>query len=59
MFIPDPKFYPSQIPDPTTAKKYGGGGGGGLVVLPFFVATNHKTENYFIFEREKKKYKPI
>jgi hypothetical protein len=38
MFIPDPDFYPSRIPDPKTAakarceKKF--------VVIPFFVATN-------------------
>jgi len=38
MFIPDPDFYPSRIPDPKTAinekgeKKF--------VVIPFYVATN-------------------
>jgi hypothetical protein len=37
MFIPDPDFYPSRIPDPKTAtkervKKF--------VVIPLFVATN-------------------
>jgi hypothetical protein len=38
MFIPDPDFYPSRIPDPKTAtkermeKKF--------VVIPCFVATN-------------------
>jgi hypothetical protein len=38
MFIPDPDFYPSRIPDPKTAtkerreKKF--------VVIPIFVATN-------------------
>jgi hypothetical protein len=54
MFIPDPDFDPSQIPDPITAKK-----GGKFVVQPNFVATNHKTENYFTFEREKNKCEPI
>jgi hypothetical protein len=39
MFIPDPgsDFFPSRIPDPTTAKKEKGEKS---VVLPFFVATN-------------------
>jgi hypothetical protein len=32
MFIPDPDFYPSRIPDPTTAAKEEGEK---LVVLPF------------------------
>jgi hypothetical protein len=31
--IPDPDFYPSKIPDPTTAPKEEG-------EIPFFVATN-------------------
>ncbi len=42
MFIPDPDFYPSripdQIPDPKTAKKERGEKK--LVVIPFYVATN-------------------
>jgi hypothetical protein len=38
MFILDPDFYPSRIPDPTTALKEGGGGI--FFVLPVFVGTN-------------------
>jgi hypothetical protein len=38
VFIPDSDFYPSRIPDPTTAPKEGGGGGF-FLVLPFFFAT--------------------
>jgi hypothetical protein len=34
LFIPDPDFYPSRIPDPTTAPK-GEGGEIFYVVLPF------------------------
>jgi hypothetical protein len=37
MFIPDPDFYPSRIPDPKTATKEKGEK---IVVLPFLVATN-------------------
>jgi hypothetical protein len=50
MFIPDPDFYPSRIPDPKTAtkekseKKF--------VVIPFLVATNFTK---FIFAMLKKK----
>jgi hypothetical protein len=53
MFIPDPDFYPSRIPDPATATKERGKK---LVVLPFFVATNmkyHKIENN-LFNRKRK-----
>jgi hypothetical protein len=38
MFIPDPDFYPSRIPDPKTATKERGEKK--LVVIPFYVATN-------------------
>jgi hypothetical protein len=38
MFIPDPDFYPSRIPDPKTATKERGGKK--FVVLPFNVDTN-------------------
>jgi hypothetical protein len=38
MFIPDPDFYPSQIPDPKTGTKERGEKK--FVVTPFFVATN-------------------
>jgi hypothetical protein len=37
MFIPDPDFYPSRIPDPTTAPKEEEEK---IFVLPFIVATN-------------------
>jgi hypothetical protein len=38
MFIPDPDFYPSRIPDKKTATNESGGKK--CVVIPFFVATN-------------------
>ncbi len=38
MFIPDPDFYPFQIPDPKTATKKRGEKK--LVVIPFIVAIN-------------------
>jgi hypothetical protein len=38
MFIPDPHFYPSRIPDPETAKKERGEKK--FDVIPFFVARN-------------------
>jgi hypothetical protein len=38
MWIPDPDFYPSRIPDPKTPTKERGEKK--LVVIPFFVATN-------------------
>jgi len=37
MFIPDPDFYPSQIPDPKTGTKERGEKK--LVVITFYVAT--------------------
>jgi hypothetical protein len=37
MFIPDPDFYPSRIPNPKTATKERGEK---KVVIPFYVATN-------------------
>jgi hypothetical protein len=53
MFIPDPDFYPSRIPDPKTATKERVKK---LVVISFFVATNiTKLKNYLIFELVKKK----
>jgi hypothetical protein len=39
MFIPDPDFFPSRIPDPKTATKEGGGGGE-IVFYHFF---SHKS----------------
>jgi hypothetical protein len=38
MFIPDPDFYPSRIPDPKTAIKERGEQK--FVVLPFYALTN-------------------
>jgi hypothetical protein len=38
MFIQDPDFYPSRIPDPKVATKERGENK--FVVIPFFVATN-------------------
>jgi hypothetical protein len=38
MFIPDPEFYPSRIPDPKTATKERGEKK--FVVIPFYIATN-------------------
>jgi hypothetical protein len=54
MFIPDPDFYPSRIPDPKTATKERGEKK--LDVKPFHVATKfNKIVNYFSFEVLKKK----
>jgi hypothetical protein len=38
MFIPDPDFYPSRIPDPKTATKERGEKK--IVVITFYAATN-------------------
>jgi hypothetical protein len=60
MFIPNPGFYPSQIPDPgsqipdpTTATKEEGEN----ICCPTFFCSHkyHKIVNYFIFELKKKK----
>jgi hypothetical protein len=56
MFIPDPDFYPSRIPDPKTATKEGEG----ICCHTFFCS--HKfyiIKNYLIFEMLKKKFEPI
>jgi hypothetical protein len=53
MFIPDPDFYPSRIPDPKTAMK--DIGEKIFVVIPFFGVINFTKLNYFIFEMLKKK----
>jgi hypothetical protein len=45
MFIPDPDFYPSRIPDPETATKERGEKK--FDVIPFYVATNF-TKLYII-----------
>jgi hypothetical protein len=53
MFIPDPDFYPSRIPDPKTATKERGEKK--FDVKPFYVATKfNKIINYFSFEVLKK-----
>jgi hypothetical protein len=46
MFIPDPDFYPSRIPDPKTATKERGEKKFG--VIPFYVATNLKKSNIIL-----------
>jgi hypothetical protein len=40
MFIPDPDFYPSRIPDPGPETATKEKGGKKFVVIPFFIATN-------------------
>jgi hypothetical protein len=54
MFIPDPNFYPSRIPDPKTATTERGEKINGCHTL-FCSHKFHKTENYFVFELLKKK----
>jgi hypothetical protein len=55
--IPEPDFYPSRIPDPTTVTKEEGKK---FVVLPFLVATNYeKMSNKFISNRYRNKFEPI
>jgi hypothetical protein len=52
MFIPDPDFYPSLIPDPTVTKKE--------EVLPFFVITNFTKFKIILFlYRYRKKFEPF
>jgi hypothetical protein len=38
IFIPDPDFYPSRIPDPKTATKERGEKK--IIVIPFYLASN-------------------
>jgi hypothetical protein len=53
MFIPDPDFYPSRIPDPKTAMK--DIGGKKLVVIPFFLSHKlHKIELFYFLNVEEK-----
>ncbi len=47
MFIPDPFFYPSRIPDPKTSTKEMGEKN--FVVIPFFVATNFTKLKIILF----------
>jgi hypothetical protein len=59
MFIPDPDFDPSRIPDPKTATKERGEKKL-LSYRTFYCSHNfHKIENNFIFEMLKKKFGPI
>ncbi len=53
MFIPDPDFYPSRIPDPNTAMK--DRGEKKFVFIPFFWAIKFTKLNCFIFEMLKNK----
>jgi hypothetical protein len=56
LFIPDPDFYPSRIPDPSSKNSNKGEGWKKLVFITVFEATNFTTlKNYFIFEMLKKK----
>jgi hypothetical protein len=52
MFMPDPDFNPSRIPDPTTATKEKGETN--LFNL-FYSQIFHKIENYFLFKQVQKK----
>jgi hypothetical protein len=53
MFIPDPDFYPSRIPDPKISTKERGGK---KFFHTFFCSHKfHKIEKYFSFEVQKKK----
>ncbi len=56
MFIPDPDFYPSRIPDPETAAKEKGETK--FFVIPYLFCSHkfHIIEHYFIFEMLKKKF---
>jgi hypothetical protein len=47
MFIPDPDFYPSRIPDPKTATKERGGKK--FVVITCFVAINFTKFKIILF----------
>ncbi len=58
MFIPDPDFCPSRIPDPKTATK--DRGGKKFVLLPFFVATKiTKLKIILILNWRRKIFEPI
>jgi hypothetical protein len=47
MFIPDPDFYPSRIPDPKTTTKVRGEKT--FVVIPFFAATKFTKLKIILF----------
>jgi hypothetical protein len=57
MFIPDPDFYPSQIPDPKTATKERGEKK--FVVISCFVATNFTKLQIISFFNAEQKMWPI
>jgi hypothetical protein len=57
MFIPNPVFYPYQIPDPTTATKEKGEKN--LLSCLFCKHKHHKIENHYIFELVKRKIRAI
>jgi hypothetical protein len=58
MFIPDPDFYPSWIPDPKTATKERGEKK--FVVITFYVATNFtKLEIILVLKCGRKNFGPI
>jgi len=62
MFIPDPDFYPSQIPDlgSRIQKQQQKRGVKKLVVIPFFVATNFtKLKTISVLNCRRKKFGPI
>jgi hypothetical protein len=56
MFIPDPDFYPSRIPDPKTATKERGE----IFFFHTFFCSHkfHKIEYYYIFDMLKKQIWP-
>jgi hypothetical protein len=57
MFIPDPDFYPSRIPDPKTATKERGGK---RFVITFYAATNFtKLQIILVLKCGRKKFGPI
>jgi hypothetical protein len=58
MFVPDPVFYPSRIPVPTTATKEEGE----KICCPTFFCSHkyQKMKNYFIYEQGlRKELEPI
>jgi hypothetical protein len=58
MFIPDPDFYPSRIPDPKTATKERGEKK--FFVIPFFVATKFTKLKIILFLKcGRKKFGPV
>jgi hypothetical protein len=58
MFIPDPEFYPSRIPD--LGSKNSNKRGVKKNMLPsFFVAKDFTKLNYFVIEMLKKKFGPV